>query len=226
MTTHRLQTRRTTRLVSSGELTHDTRLIIIGCHGYGMDVEAFATSFGQMPAGVALLCPEGLSRFYWGGFTGKPVASWMTSLERDSEIEDFCDWLDRVLVLAQAGAPRARIYALGFSQGAATVVRWAQRSRPALAGIVLWAGTPPEDIVYEPRAYFEGLRRIAYWGDGDELVPREQADRRFAEVPITFERREFRGGHDIVGESFSRLLVELVGGESEERAPTRLSLDD
>ena len=212
MTTHRLQTRRTVRLVSVGQLRHDTRVVVIACHGYGMDVEAFAKTFGTPPERVAVLCPEGLSRFYWGGFTGKPVASWMTRLERDHEIADFCDWLDRVAELIEAGAPRAQVYAFGFSQGAATVLRWAHRSRPKLSGVVLWSGSPPEDIDYEPRGYFEGLRRIAYWGDADALVPAEQAESRFGEVPIAFERRRFAGGHELPSAPLAALLSELDTG--------------
>ena len=210
MTTHRLETRRTVRLVNLGRLHHDTRVIVIACHGYGMDVEDFARAFREPPAHVAVLCPEALSRFYWGGFTGKPVASWMTRLEREHEIEDFCTWLDRVAEIAAAGAPRARLYALGFSQGAATVLRWAHRSRPNLAGVVLWSGTPPEDIDYEPRGYFTDMRRIAYWGDADTLVPSEHVESRFAEVAIDFERRRFSGGHELPPAEVQALLAELA----------------
>ena len=174
-----------------------------------MDVERFAARFEGAPRGVAVLCPEGLSRFYWGGFDGRPVASWMTRVERDAEIADFCAWLDRILVLAKAAAPQARVYGFGFSQGAATVMRWAHRSRPSLAGVVLWSGTPPEDIDYEPRAYFTSMRRLAYWGDADELVNWQRAAGRFDEVPVAFEHRTFAGGHEVGREEVAALLAEL-----------------
>ncbi len=215
MITHRLQTRRTVRLVSLGQLQHDTRVIFIACHGYGMDVESFARSFGDLPPGLAILCPEGLSRFYWGGMSGKPVASWMTKLERDSEIEDFCGWLDRVLEMAQSGAPNAQIFGFGFSQGAATVTRWIQASQPTLAGLLLWAGTPPEDIDYQPRSTFDQLQRLAYWGDADELVPAAVAQKRFDEVPVKFEHRSFAGGHEINAAVLSLLLDELLDRSGE-----------
>ena len=211
MSVRRLRTQRTSRVAQTGALDAATRLIVIACHGYGMDVERFAGRFAQAPPGVCVLCPEGLSRFYWGGFDGRPVASWMTRAERLYEIEDFCAWLDQVYALARAGAPGARVYGFGFSQGAATVMRWADRSRPALAGAVLWSGTPPEDIDYAPRDYFEGLRRIAYWGDADELVPWARAAGRFAEVPIDFEHRGFSGGHEVARAPAAALLGELLG---------------
>ena len=194
-----------------GELGGGTRVVVIACHGYGMDVARFGERFAQAPPGVGVLCAEGLSRFYWGGFDGPPVASWMTRAERLQEIDDFCEWLDQVLALATAAAPTARLYGFGFSQGAATVLRWAHRSRPPLAGIILWSGTPPEDIDYLPSDYFSRLTRLAYWGDADELVPWTRAADRFREVPIAFEHRRFVGGHQLPRPPLFALLSELVG---------------
>lgn len=206
---HRIRTPRMARVVQVGTLDVDTAVVVLACHGYGMNVERFATKFEVSPEGVCVLCPEGLSRFYWGGLDGRPVASWMTRAERAHEIDDFCAWLDEVLVLAKARAPQARVWGLGFSQGAATVMRWADKSRPALEGVVLWSGTPPEDIDYEPRAYFEAQVRIVYWGDADELATWEEAASRFAEVPIGFELRRFSGGHRLVRGPLRDLLQGL-----------------
>ncbi len=210
ITTQRLLTTRTARLVSVGRLLRSTRLIIIACHGYGMEVTRFAESFAGMPEEVVVLCPEGLSRFYWGGFEGKPVASWMTSLERDAEIEDFCAWLQRVYDLAEAGAPTAKIAVFGFSQGAATVMRWLHDRRPAVDAVVLWSGTPPEDIAYAPAEYFGALRRLAYWGDADELVAWARAARRFEEVALNFDHRQFAGGHELTASALRDLVGELL----------------
>lgn len=217
---HRLRTERTARLVQVGRLAADTEAVVIACHGYGMDVERFAAKFEDGPAGTCALCPEGLSRFYWGGFDGRPVASWMTRAERLHEIDDFCGWLDDVLVLAKAQAPKARVYGFGFSQGAATVMRWADKSRPSLKGVILWSGTPPEDIAYEPRAYFERMTRVAYWGDGDKLVPWARARERFAAVPLSFEHRRFAGGHRVVREAVHALLEGLVLRSADRRTDT------
>ena len=211
MRVRRLQTPRSSRLVEAGSLDAGTRVVVIACHGYGMDVERFAGRFAQAPPGLCVLCPEGLSRFYWGGFDGPPVASWMTRAERLAEIADFCGWLDQVYALATAVAPRAEVYGFGFSQGAATVMRWADRSRPELAGVVLWSGTPPEDIDYVPRAYFEAMTRLSYWGDADELVPWARAAGRFAEVGLDFEHRRFGGGHEVGRAEVGQLLRELLG---------------
>ena len=206
----RIVTPRTGRLVRVGTLHGGTALVLIACHGYGMDVERFAARFEGLPAEVCVLCPEGLSRFYWGGFSGRPVASWMTRAERLSEIDDFCIWMDQVYALATETAPGARVAALGFSQGAATVMRWADRVRPDLVGVVLWAGTPPEDIAYSPRAYWDGLAKVVYWGDGDELVRWAAAEGRFEEVGLSFEVRKFAGAHEVVAGVVRVLVGEML----------------
>lgn len=175
-----------------------------------MDIEGFAKQFAELPPEVLVYCPEGLSRFYWGGFSGKPVASWMTSLERDYEIDDFCTWLDRVYVLAKAFHPSVRVCAFGFSQGAATVMRWLHARRPPIDSIVLWSGTPPEDIDYQPLDYFTQVDRRAYWGEKDELVSWERASQRFEEVPVSFEHSTFVGGHAIEKEALMGLVAALL----------------
>lgn len=179
-----------------------------------MDIERFTKWFSSLEAPHAVLCPEGLSRFYWGGFTGKPAASWMTSTERLSEIEDFCDWMDQVCAFAKTSAPNARIVCFGFSQGAATIMRWLQARRTEYYRIVLWSGTPPEDIVY-PAEAFNSSKLISYWGTEDELVSWEKAKTRFEEVSLMFEHRFFDGGHRIPAAPLGLLADELLAELSE-----------
>lgn len=165
-----------------------------------MPVDRFAASFQVLPKGHIALCPEGLSRFYWGGFTGTPVASWMTSEERLEEIKDFCLWLDQVYAFAKTQAPQAKVIAFGFSQGAATIMRWLDRSRPLIDAIVLWSGTPPEDIDYTPRTYFSSKPLVVRWGNNDSLVPWEKAEKRFQEVGLAYDFFSFEGDHKLYEE--------------------------
>src|SRR5438477_56805 len=71
------------------------------------------------------VAPEGLSRFY---LTESPAerrvgASWMTREDRLHEIDDYVRYLDGVY--GNVVPRNARVTALGFSQGTATVCRWA-----------------------------------------------------------------------------------------------------
>lgn len=211
MQTHLLRTPRTARLLQQGSLDSNTKLVWIAAHGYGMDIERFAQWFSPLPAIHTVLCPEGLSRFYWGGFSGKPAASWMTSTERISEIEDFCDWMDQVYAFAKTNAPNARVVCFGFSQGSATIMRWLQARPKDYYRIVLWSGGPPEDISY-PSAEFPVGKLISYWGKSDELVPWGKAQPRFEEVGLPFEQRFFHGGHRIEATPLLALGEEFIAG--------------
>ena len=209
MQTHHIQTSRTARLLQHGALNSDTKLVWIAAHGYGMNIERFTAWFSSLKAPHAVLCPEGLSRFYWGGFSGRPAASWMTSTERLSEIQDFCDWMDQVYAFAKTHAPNAKIILLGFSQGAATMMRWIQARHKPYDLIVLWSGTPPEDINYSSHE-FPANKLISYWGLSDELVTWEKAVGRFDEVGLPFDRRFFEGGHRVESEPLRLLADELL----------------
>jgi hypothetical protein len=58
-------------------------------HGYGQLAKTFIRRFEPiMDAQTLVVAPEGLSRFYWGGFDGPVVASWMTREDRLDEIAD------------------------------------------------------------------------------------------------------------------------------------------
>ena len=194
-----------------GDDSPEAQVCYIACHGYGMNVERFARWFEVLPKGQVALCPEGLSRFYWGGFSGRHAASWMTSDERLHEIEDFVAWLDQVHAEAHSRFPEARIVAFGFSQGAATIMRWLNASRPSLSRLVLWSGTPPEDIDYAPVEYFADTSPVVYWGDDDQLVPWERAAQRFAEVSqVSFRQNMFVGGHRVTSDALMRLALDVA----------------
>jgi len=174
-----------------------------------MRIDSFARSFSVLPKGHIALCPEGLSRFYWGGFVGEPVASWMTKAERLQEIDDFCTWLDQVYALARSKAPQVKFVLFGFSQGAATIMRWMNVARPQYEALVLWSGTPPEDIDYSPRAYYSEEKLYSLWGDSDELVAWKRAKQRYDEVPLSFQHQNFEGGHSIVGSLLAELAEQI-----------------
>ena len=210
-----LTTQRTARVeVRAHPAAANVQTLWIACHGYGMPVDRFADWFlpllGENAEGThAVFCPEGLSRFYWGAFDGPPVASWMTRAARLHEIEDFCAYLDEVYAKAKAVYPTASVVLFGFSQGAATIMRWTQRRRPAYDRIVLWSGTPPEDIDYAPLAYYPPHKLHSRWGNEDELVAWSRAQIRFEEVGLPFRHRHFAGGHRITPDALCELARAL-----------------
>jgi predicted esterase len=153
--------------------------------------------------------PEGLSRFYFGdprrarGSDAMVGASWMTREDREQEIEDHVRYLDTLFahVRGQRGRARARVTALGFSQGVATVCRWLARGTARADRLVVWAGKLPPDIF--PVSAASPLRSAALtlvFGTSDEyitpLIAAEQESLLRSEE-LAYEVRRFDGGHTV-----------------------------
>jgi predicted esterase len=115
----------------------------IACHGYGQLAAPFAQALEPLddPTRV-ILVPEALNRFYPGealrlhGPDSPVGATWMTREDRESEITDYVEYLDLVASTIRREMHHAdvKVVALGFSQGVATVCRWAalgKTRRPA-----------------------------------------------------------------------------------------------
>ena len=191
------------------------------CHGYGQLASRFIRRFGVLDNGRRLIvAPEALSRFYLSTGTGphsdedKVGASWMTREERDAEIADQVTFLDMVRERVLGGSERAgfRVVALGFSQGAATVCRWAARTATPPDDVVLWgSGVPAELFAGEGRA---GLARATLTlavgtsdpiANGDRVgIHRNQLDA----ARVVYRFVSYDGGHEIDGKA----LETLAGG--------------
>ena len=193
------------------------------CHGYGQLASRFIRRFGVLDNGRRLIvAPEAPSRFYLSGGTGphsdedKVGASWMTREGRDAEIADQVTFLDMVREGVLGAPERAgiRVIALGFSQGAATVRRWAALTATPPIDVVLWGSGVPSDLFDgEGRA---GLARAALTlvvGSSDPIasgervgVHREQLDA--AGLAYRFVSNE--GGHEIDGAALAGLAAGLA----------------
>src|SRR6202007_1819496 len=141
----------------------------------------FLRHFEVIDDGARLIvAPEALSRFYIEDPAGgshadaKIGATWMTREDRLSEIDDYIGYLDALAAqLAQDfDLSRARVVALGFSQGVATVCRWVERGATRVDEVVLGAGAVPPDMDLErPTHPLRALRPIIVVGDEDPAAP-------------------------------------------------------
>lgn len=214
MTVRRIAAVKTARYAVLGPEDGPADEVWVACHGYGQ----LATYFGRHFEGVAgprrlVVVPEALNRFYVERGGTRPAdrvgASWMTREDREADVADVVRYLDDVFVAACARAeadPHAvRLCGFGFSQGAATVVRWLALS-PLVAGrarrasrLVLWGGALPHDFDLDENAPWlreAGLTLVA--GDRDEFatpgrIVREEGRLRAAGVP--FQTVSYAGGH-------------------------------
>lgn len=220
MREHHLQVRRTARYYVLGG--PDAGEVWIVCHGYGQRAEDFGRRFeGIAGAGRLIVVPEALNRYYPEQGVGphgpaSPVAAtWMTRDDREAEIDDYVEYLDRLLehVLRQGSARPGRVVALGFSQGAATVSRWAMLGRASLDRLVLWGAGVPVDPAPEKHAdRLRPLRPLVVAGSRDALFSGravEETRRRLERAGIELELLRYDGGHGISAAALEQVIERL-----------------
>ena len=198
---------RTARFFQLGTGGADTRSLWIACHGYGQLAASFARALE--PAIVddrLIVIPEGLSRFYLDdprkrhGPDAPIGASWMTREDRENEIRDHVEYLD--LLVAQCLREIGKdvpVVALGFSQGVATVCRWAALGVTSLERLILWGGTLPVDLPADRGPdLFRGAAVTLVAGRSDKLSPPAVVERdreRLVAAAIPVDFRLHMGGH-------------------------------
>ncbi len=213
--THHLRVGRTARYLTRGELEGASEIWFV-LHGYSMLAAGFLSWFDAVALpGRVLVAPEGLSRAYFEEQGGRRVgASWMTREDREAEIEDYLQYLDRLaerIRLSVAGEPRIEVH--GFSQGAATAARWVALGGIRPERLVLWGAVLPPDLPVD--RYGERLARAGLTlaiGTRDRHHPDADIERELARLSaqgLVPELRRFEGGHRVD----AGLLRDLIGKE-------------
>jgi predicted esterase len=158
-----------------------TRFIWIVLHGYGLHPGYFLRKFDVLDSAVhTVVAPEGLSRFYQDGVTGRVGASWMTKEEREDDIEDNLNYLDKLYShLRKSCPPDVKLVVLGFSQGRHTTARWLTRRRPEGAHrCIVGASDLPEDCLgAESCETLNKLHPTLFIGDSDPYISPERYER-------------------------------------------------
>ncbi len=194
---------RTAHYATLGEMGGHIKTLWIVCHGYGQLSKTFVRRFMPiMDEETFVIAPEGLSRFYWGGFDGPIVASWMTREDRLDEIDDYTKMLNQ---LYEQYVPECheevKIVLLGFSQGTATQVRWIMNAFPKFDHLLLWSGQLPEDLDYKPHMpYFEDKQLHFAYGDEDPFITPEREKIMkdvIVESGLFFQEYPFEGVHKV-----------------------------
>lgn len=203
MQEHTLSTSRTARYFTLGSPETATDLWFV-CHGYGQLASRFLERFRPLEATQrCIVAPEGLSRFY---LTESPTerrvgASWMTREDRLHEIDDYVRFLDAIY--AKVAPRKARITALGFSQGTATVCRWTAFGSARIDRLIVWGGEVPPDLDLAQSSVGARLRTshlMLVYGTRDEFfTPKIVAatEARLRDHNILYELYPFDGSHEI-----------------------------
>jgi predicted esterase len=206
MIQHNVKVEKTARYFVIGKPSEKTKRIWFVYHGYAQLANYFLKKFEPLcNEHDVIVAPEGLHRFYWNGFSGKVVASWMTKEDRLNDIEDYVNYLNRVyddvISSFKDFENKPEIISLGFSQGAATVCRWINLSNKKINRLIIWAGAFPEDINYfEKKELFTSLKPVWISGTKDEFLSEEKVKsilKSMSDNGIPFERLVYEGSHTI-----------------------------
>ncbi len=201
-----LKVQKTARVVIEGTNNPDLKSVWLIAHGYGQLSTFFISKFEKLFGNENLfIVPEGLHRYYLNGFSGKIGASWMTREEREKDIVDYCMYLD--LVYENYIKPldkKVTVNALGFSQGGATICRWAAHTRNKIDNLIVWGSVIPPDMDWEQDVQkLRGLKWHYVAGDKDEFL----SDKRRIEQLEILDKNgikpnsiHYQGAHDILEE--------------------------
>jgi predicted esterase len=218
MDEHRITTQRSARYYTLGLAGAATREVWFVCHGYAQLAGRFLEKLRVLDDGHRhLVAPEGLSRFYLSESPAerRVGACWMTREDRLAEIDDYVHYLDTVYAAVFARVDRAAVtvHALGYSQGAATVSRWAGMGTARIDRVVLWGGElPPDlDLSKEPAAGRLRAGRLTFvYGRSDEFItPKivEATKQRLREHGIPYQEMPFDGGHELNAKALTELAA-------------------
>lgn len=203
---------KTARYYTMGEITDNVNEVVFVLHGYAMLAQYFIKKFEPVVTiNRIVVAPEGLSKFYWEGMSGKVVASWMTKEDRLNEIKDQTNFLDLVYNQITAGlGEKPSITLIGFSQGVATACRWLHHSKDLKVNkLILWAGGIPMEVFEEPTSNIFTTETHFIYGDMDPYIKSEevkQTIKKLNEKNFFMNVKIIEGKHDIINEGLAYIF--------------------
>lgn len=209
MIVQKLTVPKTARYFLFAEPNAKVNEVVFVCHGYAQTANEFLEEFASVRNEHRLfVAPEGLHRFYQRGGHDKVVASWMTKEDRLDDIADYIQWLDHCAAdVLQRCSPDVKITVLGFSQGAATVSRWAAFGMTRIDHLILWCGFFPPDLPAENRVKCRSLTVVT--ASDDKFVDPDTEKKNLAIIQslfTTYKHVRFEGQHAIHAGTLSDVL--------------------
>jgi len=204
---------RPARYFTLGELNEHTEQLWFVCHGYGQLAEYFIKKFQVLDNGKTyIVAPEGLSRFYLEGLSGRVGATWMTKEDRLNDIKDNVNYLNSLYeLITKELKPDIKITLLGFSQGGPTVCYWIAYKKVKFDKLVLWAGVFPPDLNNDFEFTAEYLLKdkptYMVYGTNDPLLKPEHSKQleSYKTIKPDLQIITFEGKHELNEEVLKRI---------------------
>ncbi len=202
---HHIPVTRTARYYTLSELNQNTKDIWIVIHGHKHLAGKFILTFEKLAeSGSFLIAPEGLMRFYLKGDYGEVGASWMTKEDREADIKDYVNYLDRLFfdeIEPKAKIHSLKINTLGFSQGVATLSRWLSLGKAKVDRAVFWCGSLAHDVDFLKAEYLKQTQIYQIFASDDSYFkernfPKQQFEILF-KAGISSKTYTFKGLHEI-----------------------------
>ncbi|CAN5365908.1 esterase [soil metagenome] len=206
----KLTVSKTARYFTLGNPDEKVKTVIFVCHGYAQLADEFLKSFEPVLRDeLFIVAPEGLHRFYTKGHE-KVVASWMTKIDREDDIQDYILFLDKLCVeVMQLFPQKVNVIALGFSQGAATVSRWIAKGNVEVSEMILWCGFFPPDL--ELKNIPKNLNVKLFTASDDRFMSTEEQKKQIIEIKKAIpgvQHFEFQGKHEMEEVALRKLFLE------------------
>lgn len=199
---------RTAHYAQLGNISENTKEIWFVIHGYGQLSDYFIRNFKALDNGKRIvIAPEGLSKFYVNGYSGRVGANWMTSEKREDEIADYCDYLNQLYehLTESIDLQSVRIRVLGFSQGSNTASRWVVSGNFKVDQLILWGGDFARDLAFDfHRDRLNASKPILVYGKQDEFIDDERVKNHcdfLDSHQIKYKVKLYDGGHKIESET-------------------------
>lgn len=207
MDLHHIQVTKTARYFTLGELNQHTKEVWFVLHGYAQLASDFIQDFEALNDGTRfIVAPEGLNKFYARGFGGKPVATWMTSEDREAEIRDYINYLNTLYQALQL--PTAcKIVVLGFSQGVATASRFIHNNQSGVDEFIIYSGEIAAELVNPISTQIRNKKITYVTGNNDPFITPEKHQNVYALMhQLNAKIIEFDGGHEVKGDVLQKLI--------------------
>ncbi|GBD92051.1 phospholipase/Carboxylesterase [bacterium BMS3Abin04] len=210
---HLISISKTAKYVTAGILDEKTESVWFLLHGYGQLAEEFIKKFELLfNERNFTIVPEALNRFYLKSFSGKVGATWMTTEDRQNEINDYVNYLEKIYSeeIPQALNSKIKVNLLGFSQGTHTAARWILNSGYKFNNLILWGGSlQKNDELIEKLEILKKLDLYLVIGKQDQFIDEKSIEtekNRLGKLGLNYNLILFDGKHEIEENALSELI--------------------